>query len=63
MTNNYTQLNTLRSYRTTPVLAHKTAASAKKQGLSESEFVRQAIEEAIDRLQNNKPLNTNQGGL
>ena len=55
----YNQYNTLRSYRTSPTMAHKTAASAKTLSITESAFVRQAISEAIERLQKITPL---QGG-
>ena len=43
-------------------MAHGIDDSAKTLGVSSSSFVRQAITEAIARLQNNKPLNTFQGG-
>ncbi len=62
MTKQYNQLNTLRSYRLSPIQAHGIDDSARALGISSSLFVRQAITEAIARLQNNKPLNTIQGG-
>ena len=47
----HNQYNTLRSYRTSPTMAHGIDVSAKTLGITSSAFVRQAISEAIERLQ------------
>ena len=47
----YHQFNSLKSYRIAPIMAHGIDVSAKTLGITSSAFVRQAISEAIERLQ------------
>ena len=61
-TKHYNQYNTLKSYRLSPVMAQNIDINSNKLGITHSEFIRMAVSEAIARLQNNKPLNTIQGG-
>lgn len=43
-------LNTMRSYRLPPTLAHSLYVTARSRNLSESEFVRMVLLDAIERL-------------
>jgi len=56
------QYNTIRSYRLSPVMAQSIDMKSKELGITHSEFIRMSITEAIAPLQNNKSLNTTQGG-
>ena len=46
-------LRTTKSFRFPPSLAHSLHATARQLNLSESEFVRMALMEVIDRIQLN----------
>ena len=46
-------LRTTKSFRFTPSLAHSLHATARQLNLSDSEFVRMAMMEVIDRIQQN----------
>ena len=46
-------LRTIKSFRFTPSFAHSIYATARQLNLSDSEFVRMAMMEVIDRIQQN----------
>jgi len=50
-TKQYNQYNTIRSYRLSPIQAQCIDDCARALGISSSAFVREAIAEAISRLQ------------
>ena len=50
---NNKHLTAMRAYRLSPTLAHSLHATARGLNLSESEFIRLALMEAINRIQQN----------
>ena len=50
---NNKHLTAMRAYRLSPTLAHSLHATARSLDLSESEFIRLALMEAINRIQQN----------
>ena len=50
---NNKHLTAMRAYRLSPTLAHSLHATARSLNLSESEFIRMALMEAIDRIRQN----------
>ena len=50
---NNKHLTAMRAYRLSPTLAHSLHATARNLDLSESEFIRMALMEVIDRIRQN----------
>ena len=50
---NNKHLTAMRAYRLSPTLAHSLHATARGLNLSESEFIRLALMEAINRIRQN----------
>ncbi len=50
---NNKHLTAMRAYRFNPTLAHSVYATARSLNMNESEFVRMALMEVIDRIQQN----------
>jgi len=51
--NNSKKLTAMRAYRFSPTLAHSVYATARSLNMSESEFVRVVLLDAVDKIRQN----------